>query len=62
VIGSEVKIGNLATGGTIGRLELAASDAAEVRWFRREELPVLKPAEDTPEVIGKSFAKAGVGS
>ena len=34
---------------------LAASDAAEVRWFRREELPALKLAEDTLDVIGKGF-------
>jgi 8-oxo-dGTP diphosphatase len=35
----------------------AASDAAEVRWFTREELPALRLAEDTLEVIGKGFAK-----
>src|SRR5467141_4772705 len=35
----------------------AASDAAEVRWFRREELPVLKLVEDTFDVIAKGFAK-----
>jgi len=35
----------------------AASDAAEVRWFTREELPALKLAEDTMDVIGKAFAK-----
>ncbi len=35
----------------------AASDAAEVRWFTREELPALKLAEDTQEVIGKGFSK-----
>ena len=29
----------------------AASDAAEVRWFTREELPALKLAEDTLDVI-----------
>jgi ADP-ribose pyrophosphatase YjhB (NUDIX family) len=34
---------------------LAASDAAEVRWVRREELPGLKLAEDTLDVIGKGF-------
>jgi len=33
----------------------AASDAAEVRWFTREELPALKLAEDTQEVIQKGF-------
>src|ERR1700693_781499 len=35
----------------------AASDAAEVRWFTREELPALKLAEDTLDVIGKGFGK-----
>jgi 8-oxo-dGTP diphosphatase len=38
----------------------AASDAAEVRWFTREDLPDLKLAEDTAEVIGKGFAKAAL--
>src|ERR1700676_4893605 len=38
----------------------AASDAAEVRWFTREELPALKLAEDTLDVIRKGFAKLGV--
>src|SRR6202167_1074894 len=37
----------------------AASDAAEVRWFTREELPGLRLAEDTLDVIGKGFAKHG---
>jgi ADP-ribose pyrophosphatase YjhB (NUDIX family) len=37
----------------------AASDAAEVRWFRREELPGLKLAADTLDVIRKGFAKLG---
>ncbi len=41
----------------VGGELLAASDAAEVRWFTREELPGLKLAEDTLEVIGKGFAK-----
>jgi ADP-ribose pyrophosphatase YjhB (NUDIX family) len=36
---------------------LAASDAAEVQWFRREELPALQLAEDTLEVIGKGFER-----
>src|SRR3984957_7051321 len=36
----------------------AGSDAAEVRWFRREELAALKLAEDTLDVIGKGFEKA----
>jgi len=35
----------------------AASDAAEVRWFTREELPALKLAKDTLDVILKGFAK-----
>jgi 8-oxo-dGTP diphosphatase len=38
----------------------AASDAAEVRWFTREELPALKLAEDTLYVIRKGFAKLRV--
>ncbi len=39
---------------------LAASDAAEVRWFTREELLALKLAEDTLEVIQKGFEKLGL--
>jgi 8-oxo-dGTP diphosphatase len=35
----------------------AADDAAEVRWFTREELPKLKLVEDTLDVIRKGFAK-----
>ena len=35
----------------------AASDAAEVRWFRREDLPSLNLAEDTLEVIERGFGK-----
>jgi 8-oxo-dGTP diphosphatase len=35
----------------------AASDAAQVRWFAREELPGLNLAEDTLDVISKGFAK-----
>lgn len=35
----------------------AGSDAAEVRWFRREELPGLKLAEDTLDVICKGLQK-----
>jgi 8-oxo-dGTP diphosphatase len=38
---------------------LAGSDAAEVRWFRQEELAGLNLAEDTLDVIGKAFEKAG---
>lgn len=41
----------------VGGELLAASDAAEVRWFRREELAPLQLAEDTLEVIGKGFEK-----
>jgi ADP-ribose pyrophosphatase YjhB (NUDIX family) len=37
----------------------AASDAAEVRWFTREELPALNLAQDTLDVIGIGFAKLG---
>ena len=35
----------------------AADDAAEVRRFTREELPGLRLAEDTLDVIRKGFAK-----
>lgn len=38
----------------------AASDAEEVRWFTREELPPLQLAEDTLEVIHKGFEKLHV--
>jgi 8-oxo-dGTP diphosphatase len=41
----------------VGGELMAASDAAEVRWFTREELPSLKLAEDTQDVIRKGFAK-----
>ena len=41
-----------------GQLQ-AATDAAEVRWFTREQLPALNLAEDTFEVIGKGFEKLG---
>jgi len=37
----------------------AASDAAEVRWFKRGELPALNLAEDTQDVIQKGFEKLG---
>jgi 8-oxo-dGTP diphosphatase len=39
----------------VGGKLAAASDAAEVRWFTREELPALKLAEDTQDVIRKGF-------
>jgi ADP-ribose pyrophosphatase YjhB (NUDIX family) len=35
----------------------AADDAAEVRWFTRDELPALEVAEDTLDVIRKGFRK-----
>ena len=35
----------------------AADDAAEVRWFTREELPALNLAKDTQDVIRKGFDK-----
>jgi 8-oxo-dGTP diphosphatase len=44
---------------TGGELE-AADDAAEVRWFTREELPPLNLAEDTQDVIRKGFAALGI--
>src|ERR1700739_2335578 len=31
----------------------AASDASDVRWFRRDELPPLRLAEDTLDVVRK---------
>jgi ADP-ribose pyrophosphatase YjhB (NUDIX family) len=39
----------------------AASDAAEVRWLAREELPGLKLAEDAMDAITKGFAKVAAG-
>ena len=44
-----------------GELE-AADDAAEVRWFAREELPALNLAEDTQHVIRKAFAALEISS
>lgn len=43
----------------VGGELVAASDAAEVRFFMREELPTLHLAEDTFDVIQKGFAKLG---
>jgi 8-oxo-dGTP diphosphatase len=40
----------------------AASDAAEVGWFSREELPALKLAEDTLEVIRKGFRRLAIST
>ena len=37
----------------------AAGDASEARWFAPEELPALKLAEHTQEVIRKGFEKLG---
>jgi len=39
----------------------AASDAAEVSWFTRQELPALNLAEDTQDVIRKGFAALAGG-
>jgi 8-oxo-dGTP diphosphatase len=36
----------------------AAGDAADARWFTRDELPALNLAEDTLEVIHMGFAGA----
>jgi len=44
----------------VGGELLAASDAAEVRWFTREGLPALNLAEDTQDVINKGFGKLGI--
>ena len=44
----------------IGGELTAADDAAEVGWFTREELPALKLAEDTQDVIRKGFEKLGL--
>ena len=44
----------------VGGELLAADDAAEVRWFTREELPALELAADTQDVIRKGFQKLGV--
>ena len=41
---------------------VAASDATEVRWFTKEELPALKLAEDTIDVIHKGFDKLRISS
>jgi hypothetical protein len=38
---------------------LAASDAADVRWFSPEELPGLKLAADTLAVIQKALETVG---
>lgn len=43
----------------IGGELCAASDAEEVRWFTREELPPLHLADDTQDVIRKGFKNLG---
>ena len=43
----------------VGGEFLAASDAADVRWFTRAELPALNLAEDTQDVIRKAFEMLG---
>jgi 8-oxo-dGTP diphosphatase len=35
----------------------AASDAADVRWFSREELPALNLADDANDVVHKGLAR-----
>jgi ADP-ribose pyrophosphatase YjhB (NUDIX family) len=40
----------------------AASDAAEVGWFTREQLPALKLAYDADDVVRKGLAKSEVRS
>jgi ADP-ribose pyrophosphatase YjhB (NUDIX family) len=45
----------------VGGELIAASDAAEVRWFTRQELPRLNLAEDTQDVIRKGFQRLGSG-
>ena len=40
----------------------AASDAAAVRWFTREELPALNLAEDAQDVIRKGFSRLRLDS
>ena len=35
----------------------AGSDAADVRWFTRDELPALNLADDTNDVVLKGFAR-----
>ena len=36
----------------------AASDAADARWFIREELPALKLAFDASDVVSKGLARS----
>jgi 8-oxo-dGTP diphosphatase len=43
----------------VGGELIAASDAAEVRWFTRQELSGLNLPEDTQDVIRKGFQQLG---
>jgi ADP-ribose pyrophosphatase YjhB (NUDIX family) len=45
----------------IGGELLAASDAAEIRWFNREQLPALGMPDDTLEVIHRGFDRSERG-
>src|SRR6202140_751297 len=40
----------------------AASDAADVRWFRRDELPALNLAYDTNDVVHKGLARVQIAN
>jgi 8-oxo-dGTP diphosphatase len=42
----------------VGGELLAGSDAADVRWFVREELPALKLADDANDVVIKGLDRA----
>lgn len=42
----------------VGGELLAASDAAEVRWFTKEELPGLQLPNDTQDVIRKGYERS----
>jgi 8-oxo-dGTP diphosphatase len=43
----------------VGGELIAASDAAAVGWFTRQQLPGLNLAEDTEDVIRKGFQRLG---
>jgi 8-oxo-dGTP diphosphatase len=45
----------------VGGELLAASDAAEVRWFTRKDLPALGMPDDTLEVIQRGFDRSERG-
>jgi 8-oxo-dGTP diphosphatase len=40
----------------------AASDAADVRWFTRDELPALNLAYDTNDVVHKGLARVQIAN